>query len=278
MLTKTRHNKKRNTAFLYEALVRELTKCIVSKDETRKGIVVSLVKEHFAKGTVLRSELDLYKTLYESEDLDATLCEKLLNEVKRGHDSLDKEQIFKEQTALINKINRLLSKNVFSNFVPNYKNLATIAQILNPDVSIKHRVLLESNLIESISAEAEDNREPMAPIDNLVYKTFVSKFNEQYDGKLLEEQRELLSKYIASFHDDGFGLKIYLNEEVSRLKEVMSEAAGQEEILEDNVLRENANKVLSILNDFRDREIDPAMIEQVLKVQQLAKELSVNGD
>ena len=133
MLTKTRHNKKRNTAFLYEALVRELTKCIVSKDETRKSIVVSLVKEHFAKGTVLRSELDLYKTLYESEDLDATLCEKLLNEVKRGHDSLDKEQIFKEQTALINKINRLLSKNVFSNFVPNYKNLATIAQILNPD-------------------------------------------------------------------------------------------------------------------------------------------------
>ena len=236
MLTKTRHNKKRNTAFLYEALVRELTKCIVSKDETRKGIVVSLVKEHFAKGTVLRSELDLYKTLYESEDLDATLCEKLLNEVKRGHDSLDKEQIFKEQTALINKINRLLSKNVFSNFVPNYKNLATIAQILNPDVSIKHRVLLESNLIESISAEAEDNREPMAPIDNLVYKTFVSKFNEQYDGKLLEEQRELLSKYIASFHDDGFGLKIYLNEEVSRLKTVMSEAAEQEDILEDNVL------------------------------------------
>jgi len=278
MLTKTRHNKKRNTAFLYEALVRELTKCIVSKDETRKGIVVSLVKEHFAKGTVLRSELDLYKTLYESEDLDATLCEKLLNEVKRGHDSLDKEQIFKEQTALINKINRLLSKNVFSNFVPNYKNLATIAQILNPDVSIKHRVLLESNLIESISAEAEDNREPMAPIDNLVYKTFVSKFNEQYDGKLLEEQRELLSKYIASFHDDGFGLKIYLNEEVSRLKTVMSEAAEQEDIFEDNVLRENANKVLSILNDFRDREIDPAMIEQVLKVQQLAKELSVNGD
>ena len=27
MLTKTRHNKKRNTAFIYEALVRELTKC-----------------------------------------------------------------------------------------------------------------------------------------------------------------------------------------------------------------------------------------------------------
>jgi len=278
MLTKTRHNKKRNTAFLYEALVRELTKCIVSKDETRKGIVVSLVKEHFAKGTALRSELDLYKTLYESEDLDARLCEKLLNEVKRGHDLLNKDEIFSEQTALINKINKLLSKNVFSNFVPNYKNLATIAQILNPDVSIKHRVLLEGNLIEAISAEVESDKEPMAPIDNLVYKTFVSKFNEQYDGKLLEEQRELLSKYIASFHDEGFGLKIYLNEEVSRLKSVMIAAAQQDDILEDEVLLENASKVLNILNEFRDKEIDPAMIEQVLKVQQLAKELSLNGN
>ena len=278
MLTKTRHNKKRNTAFLYEALVRELTKCIVSKDETRKGIVVSLVKEHFAKGTALRSELDLSKTLYESEDLDARLCEKLLNEVKRGHDLLNKDEIFSEQTALINKINKLLSKNVFSNFVPNYKNLATIAQILNPDVSIKHRVLLEGNLIEAISAEVESDKEPMAPIDNLVYKTFVSKFNEQYDGKLLEEQRELLSKYIASFHDEGFGLKIYLNEEVSRLKSVMATAAQQDEILEDEVLLENATKVLNILNEFRDKEIDPAMIEQVLKVQQLAKELSLNGN
>ena len=38
MLTKTRHNKKRNTAFIYEALVRELTKCIISKDIERKGI------------------------------------------------------------------------------------------------------------------------------------------------------------------------------------------------------------------------------------------------
>jgi hypothetical protein len=278
MLTKTRHNKKRNTAFLYEALVRELTKCIVSKDEARKGIVVSLVKEHFARGTALRGELNLYKTIYESEDLDVKLCEKLLNEVKRSHDLLNKEDIFNEQTALINKINKLLSKDVFSNFVPNYKNLATISQILNPDVSIKHRVLLESSLVEAISAQLPEGREPMAPIDNLVYKTFVSKFNEQYDGKLLEEQRELLSRYIASFHDEGFALKIYLNEEVSRLKTVMTEASNQEDILKDKVLRENTTKVLKVLNDFRDKEIDPSMIEQVLKVQQLAKELSVDGN
>jgi len=156
MLTKTRHNKKRNTAFIYEALVRELTKCIVAKDDSRKGIVISLVKEHFGKDSVLRKELDLYKVLYEIDSNEAHMCEKLLNEVKRSHSMLDREQVFEEQTALINKINRMLSKDVFSNFVPNYKNLATISQILNPDVSVRHRVLLEGSLVESITGTIAD--------------------------------------------------------------------------------------------------------------------------
>ena len=220
MLTKTRHNKKRNTAFLYEALIRELTKCIVAKDSDRKGIIVSLVKEHFAKETILGKELELYKTLYETKKLEAHMCEKLINEVKRSHSSLNKDRIFKEQTALINKINKMLSKEIFTNFVPNYKDLATISQILNPDVSIKHRVLLEATLVESLAEPARSAPE-MAPIDNLVYKTFVKRFNEQYEGKLLEGQERLLSKYIASFHDDGVGLKIFLNEEVGRIKKIL---------------------------------------------------------
>ena len=33
---KMKHNKKRNTAFIFEVLIRELTKSIVEKDTTRK--------------------------------------------------------------------------------------------------------------------------------------------------------------------------------------------------------------------------------------------------
>ena len=274
MLTKTRHNKKRNTAFIYEALVRELTKCVVAKDEKGKAIIVALVKEHFAPGSPLREELELYKALYETEDLDEHMCEKLIYEVKKSHQALDKEEIFKEQSSLINKINMSLSKKVFANFVPHYKNLATIAQILNPDVSVKHRVLLESNLAQTLSAAAQNKKEKMAPIDNLIYKTFVKKFNEQYDGKLLEGQEKLLSKYIASFHDDGIELKIFLNEELSRLKGVLSISLEDDELIKDPTLYENAKKVLSVLNTYRKAEIDVGMIEQVLKIQSLVGELN----
>ena len=58
---KNKHNKKRNTAFLYEVLVKELTKNVVEKNESKKQLIVSMLKEHFSKGTILHSELNLYK-------------------------------------------------------------------------------------------------------------------------------------------------------------------------------------------------------------------------
>ena len=58
-----KHNKKRNTVFLYEILVRELTKSIIKKDEKRKVNVLAIHKEHFKKGTILQKELQLYKDI-----------------------------------------------------------------------------------------------------------------------------------------------------------------------------------------------------------------------
>ena len=40
MKRKIKHNKKRNTAFLYEVLVREITKSIITKDLQKKNIII----------------------------------------------------------------------------------------------------------------------------------------------------------------------------------------------------------------------------------------------
>ena len=63
---KLKHNKKRNTAFLYETLMRELTKSILSKDANNKRSLIKIIKEHFGKDSILIKELRLYKTLYET--------------------------------------------------------------------------------------------------------------------------------------------------------------------------------------------------------------------
>jgi hypothetical protein len=43
-----RHNKKRNTAFVYEAIIRELTKSVIKSDTVKKTKVISIIKEHLA--------------------------------------------------------------------------------------------------------------------------------------------------------------------------------------------------------------------------------------
>jgi hypothetical protein len=64
---KLKHNKKRNTAFLFESLTKELTKAIVNKDEKTKQIILSVIKEHFKKGSILSKELDVYNLLQECD-------------------------------------------------------------------------------------------------------------------------------------------------------------------------------------------------------------------
>ena len=87
-----RHNKKRNTAFVYEALVRELTKSIIKNNGNRKNKIVSIMKEHFKKGTALSSELDIYKSLYETSSLNEVIAEKLMMEAKFAYSKLNKNQ------------------------------------------------------------------------------------------------------------------------------------------------------------------------------------------
>ena len=54
-----KHNKKRNTAFIYESLVRELTKAIVAQDVTRRNDILDVLKENFVAGSLLMKELGL---------------------------------------------------------------------------------------------------------------------------------------------------------------------------------------------------------------------------
>ena len=148
---KTRHNKKRNTAFVFEALVREVTKSIVAGNTSRKRKVVSIVKEHFSSGTLLNKELKCYKALLETKELDKYTAEKMIFQARAQYESLPQKQIFQEQSKLINDINKELGSSVFSNFVPNYKNYATVNQIFNTNTPLKSRVLLEREVLQQRS-------------------------------------------------------------------------------------------------------------------------------
>ena len=113
-----RHNKKRNTAFLYEVLIRELTKSIVRKDNNRKLAIVSILKEGFGKGTALYRELQLYKDVVSTNGLEPEYAEKFINYLKMEHEKLDKETLFKEQGTIISKITRCYRSLYFLTLFP----------------------------------------------------------------------------------------------------------------------------------------------------------------
>ena len=121
-----KHNKKRNTAFLYESLVKEMTKAVLRADIEAREAVSSILKEHFHNNSILHRELSLYKTLCEVRSVERGTAEKILTEVKRVYHSLGEQEIFDEQSQVIKKINTNLSKNVYNNFISNYKTLASI--------------------------------------------------------------------------------------------------------------------------------------------------------
>ena len=162
---------------------------------------------------------------------------------------------------------------MWSNFVPNFKSLASVSAIFNNKTPIKKKVLFEQALVQKMSAAITPARaEDLKPIDNLAYHSFISKFNDKY-GDLLQEQKDLLNRYITSFADDGFELRVYLNEELSRLKAMVTEATDRaEELLVVNKLKE----IQEYLEGFRKREFMGEDLNKVLKTQQLVRELSVD--
>ena len=270
-----KHNKKRNTAFVYEALIRELTKSIIKNDTNRKNKVSSVIKEHFTSSSEIKRELDLYRTLYEAEAEDEVVAEKIVVETKIRHSKLNKEKIFQEQTSLINKINKLLGVQVFDNFVPSYKNLASIYSIFNNSVSVKNKVILEEKVIGSMKNKKVENSSwgEKDPIDNLVYRSFVKKFNQKYNDNLNESQKNLLTKYVTSFVDDGLELKIFLNDEIGTLKEQLKKHSNRDNVKADEVLLKKTNEVLDLLESYKNKEADLETVEEILKIQQLNQDM-----
>ena len=65
---KLKHNKKRNTAFLFEVLVRELTLASIKANASHKKTIIKVLKEFFHKNSILDRELELYKTLTKSSE------------------------------------------------------------------------------------------------------------------------------------------------------------------------------------------------------------------
>ena len=273
MKIKMKHNKKRNTAFLYEALVRQMTKHVLEENSSSKDEVVFIIKTFFSKGKPLAEELSLYRAIVDSSQVKPKILEKIIAEAKHGHARLSSDDIFNQQGKLISVINRKFGKDFYNSPVPNYRNLASIAAIFNLNTPIKTRVLLESSLVETLSSQVVKKTDDSGLIGtSVLMNTFLSKFNDKYDN-LHEEQKCLLNSYIISMADDGLSMKAFLNEEITRLESIIQESLGMQELASDQDMRTGTEEVLSLVQELKTKPIEENDLSLLLKIQNLAREV-----
>jgi len=268
---KFKHNKKRNTAFIYEGLIKELSKTALYelKNKNRKNQVMSILKEFFSKGKILKKELEIYKSFDDLGGLDKNTVEKLIAEAKNQRYKLDKKEVFNTQTNLINKINKTIGPQFWNNFLTEFKKVATVNQVIFKDSPPKKQVLLEQKLVETLT-KAKEEKKPFPNVNNLAIKTFVKKFNNEYSEALQENQKTLLNKYITSYQDDGIDLKIYLYEEIGRLKQNLSEYIDSSNSQDTNKIQ----KIVERIDTYNERQLNKDLISEVMKIQALEQEIN----
>jgi hypothetical protein len=274
---KLKHNKKRNTAFLYESLVRELIKNVMRKDEVKKQTTIELMKRYFHAGSPLGKELKLYKALYETTNLQPIDAEKLLHEAKMayfGYGFASPQQIHDEQSQLIAAVNKKLSPEVFSNFVPNYKSLATIQQIFSKEMSLPSRIMLERKVLDDLCSKKPivEQKEEKIKLNDLIVKTAIKTFNKKYEG-LNENQKKLISKFVTRDEETEPELRFFVAEEFARIKDKLSTSINIREFKEDKLMQEKAKKTLSLISEAIKKDIDEEGVALLLKLQELEKEL-----
>ena len=144
---------------------------------------------------------------------------------------------------------------------------------------MKTRVLLEQEILETLSGKNNEQNEDMKPVDTLVVKTFVNNFNDKYSN-LLPEQRDLLNKYILSLGDNVADFQLFLVKELQRIKDSVTSSLLSEDIKNDEQMTANTRLVIEQIESFNVSRFNEKDLKKVLKLQNLVNEYKpdVNKD
>ena len=185
---------------------------------------------------------------------------------------LGMDKVFQQQSSLIAKVNRKLTPKFFANYVPNYKDIATLQQIFGDKTSIPARMLMERQTIEKMTVGEQTLDQINEKIDKYVVHSYLNAFNKKYSD-LLENQKSLLKKYMTATEDDNTDFVVFLNEELQSISSRLNTAHNVAEIKEDKEILKKLVEVKKRFNALKDEDIDEKYLQKILKFQKLVNEL-----
>ncbi|CAB4142989.1 hypothetical protein UFOVP449_99 [uncultured Caudovirales phage] len=284
-MKRIKHSKFKNTGFIFELLVRQITAEIMSSN---KSVAERILKEHFSSKKELSKELKLYQYLINEKYNSEVKAEKFIDTVCEARKRLDEAKITKEKYNLIKAIKENYNIDEFvKSPVSNYKALASIFKIFEvvtsneqyePTEIVSARFTITENIINS-SIQNKDAKikdavlEEYKKIDEdlraITYKLLVESFNKKYKN-LTAEQKLLLREYINNINNTG-KLSQYVSNEVVRLTSALKEVGAK---ISDKVTKIKLSETISNIKKIKSvKRIKEEHLSAMMMTYELLNEL-----
>jgi hypothetical protein len=240
-MKKIKHSKFKNTGFIFELLVRQITSEIMSSD---KSVAEKILKEHFNGKKELSKELKLYQYLINERYNSESKAEQFINTILEARKRLDEKKLTREKYNLIKEIKETYNLDEFiKSSISNYKTLASIYKIFetvstddqyDPTDIVSSRFTIAENIINSSiqnkdakikNAVLEEYKKQDEDLRAVSYKLLVESFNNKYKN-LTNEQKVLLKEYINNINNTG-KLNNYVGTEITNLINNLKEVGSK---------------------------------------------------
>jgi hypothetical protein len=284
-MKKIKHSKFKNTGFIFELLVRQITSEIMSAN---KSVAERILKEHFNSKKELSKELKLYQYLINEKYNSESKAEKFIDTVCEARKRLDETKLTKEKYNLIKVIKEQYGLEEFiKSPVSNYKALASIYKIFEVTTSneqyeptdiVNARFTIAENIINSSiqnkdvkikDAVLEEYRKQDDDLRAITYKLLVESFNKKYKN-LTPGQKDLLREYINNINDTG-KLNKYISEEVTKLSTELRQIGGK---INDKVTKIKLAETIANIKKVKSvKRIKEEHLSALMMTYELLKEL-----
>jgi len=203
-MTSKNHNKKRNVGIIYEQLCRKVSECLVEGDKEQADVALTILKEHFRKGTELYKEFRLFNSLVKTTVSSDTIASRIIEKAQTAASDHNALKLNKEKSLLIKEINhKLTDDNFYNTRVPEYRTYATIQTLLNDwragsdnlgKIAEFEQKICEWLVSEKANVKLEEMKTP--DINKLTVKIMREKFNKKYNADMTASQQNLVRDFV----------------------------------------------------------------------------------
>jgi len=284
-MKKIKHSKFKNTGFIFELLVRQITAEVMSSS---KSVAEKLLKEHFNSKQELSKELKLYQYLINEKYNSESKAEQFINTILEARKKIDEKKLTKEKYNLIKEIKETYDLDEFiKSPISNYKTLASIYKIFEtvitdtqyePTDIVSARFTIAENIINSSiqnkeikikDAVLEEYRKQDDDLRAVSYKLLVESFNNKYSN-LTNDQKGLLREYINNINNTG-KLGEYVNNEITKLVEGLKEVGSK---ISDKVTKIKLAETITNIRKIKSvKKIKEQHLSAMMMTYELLKEL-----